>query len=246
MKYILIIVLFCIAGNVRSQQAYEIGRFDRVVVSPHINLVLVKGEREEVKIEALGVDEDKIYVEEHNNLLSIYLEGARYFERNDDFYDNDDRWRSDGYKGVEVTAYVTYSYLESIQIRGAQKLTCLDPIDQDELKVSIYGEVEATFGKLVLDELRLSVFGENNVIVQSGNIDDQIIRCYGTNDLSLEKVFAKEIKLSSFGNNYFNLQADDEIRVTSFGDAEIEFTGNAFISRGIIIGDTNIDRYHIY
>ena len=246
MKYLVIIVVLCFTGNAWSQQSYQIGRFDRVVVSPHINLVLVKGNTEEVKIEALGVDEGEIHVEEHNDLLSIYLEGARYFERNDDFYDNDERWRHDGYKDVEVTAYVTYTYLESIQIRGAQQLTCLDAIDQDRLKVSIYGEVEATFGELVLEEFRLSVFGDNNIMVQSGNIDDQIIRSYGSNDLSLEKVFSDEIRVSSFGSNSFNLQAEDEIRVTSFGDADIEFTGNAFVSRGIIIGDTNIDRYNIY
>ncbi|MGB3464237.1 MAG: DUF2807 domain-containing protein [Cyclobacteriaceae bacterium] len=243
-KYILLMVLLPVAGLAQSPPA--IGNFEKIVVSPHINLVLIKGDDPGVRIESANIDTRKINVETDNNVLSIYLEGARFHNKYEKYerYDNNYRgkWREDVYRGAEVTAYVTYEYLESIQIRGEQIVRAEDTIDQHTFKVVLYGEVDVRLKKVIVKELRLSTFGENEILIESGLASEQVLRCYGENELDLSGIESVDIRSSLYGENRLNLRADGEIKVTAFGESDIRFSGDAFINRGLIIGETYIRR----
>lgn len=245
MKRIAIIILIFLTHNSIAQSDYKIGNFDKVVVSPHINVVLVKGNESSVKIEAKYVDPDLIVVNVLNEVLSIYLEGARYHEKNDRYDHNSRRWKEDSYQHAEVTAYVTFEDLRAVQVRGDQFLRCMDILDQRELKITLYGEVEATFAELNLREFKMSLYGDNEIEITKGVARDQIIRCYGDNEVNLSGLKGDDIKTNLFGDNYLQLFANDEIKLTSFGDSEIEFLGEAYVSKGIVIGDTEVSRLKI-
>ncbi len=245
MKGIAIIFLMGCVFAVKAQSSYRIGNFNRVVVSPHINLVLQKGSDSSVKIEAARVDPDLIVVDVSNDVLSIYLQGARYHENNDRYDYVNGRWKNDSYQDAEVTAYVTFEDLYSLQVRGDQFVRCMDTLDQRSLKIAFYGEVRGLFASLQLREFRLSMFGGNELEVLSGHSRNQYIRCYGDNEVLFKDFEGDEIKVALFGDNALELFANDEIKLTSFGDSEVVFWGDAFVSRGIIIGDTEIDRLKI-
>lgn len=241
-----LVLIFLLPTALYGQDPIRIGDFDKIVVSPHINLVLSYGNDPSVKISSANVDEDKIVVTTENDVLSIYLEGARYHNKYEkqQRYDGNYRgkWKEDIYKDAEVTAYVTFDYLKSIQVRGDQSVTCDDRIDQHSLKMILYGEVDMQMKNISVDELKITTYGENEVTVASGKVDKQVIKCYGENRLNLEEVETDDIRSSLYGENRLNLRADGEIKVTAFGESDVRFRGNAYINKGIVIGDTDIRR----
>ena len=243
-KYL--VLIFLLPQALYAQDPIRIGDFDKIIVSPHINLVLTYGKDPSVKISASNVDEDKIIVDTDNDVLSIYLEGARYGNKYEkqERYDKNYRgkWKEDIYKDAEVTAYVTFDYLKTLQVRGDQTVVCKDRIDQHSMKVTLYGEIDLRLSSVNVDELRINLYGENEVTVESGKVDKQMIKCYGENRLNLDEIETDDIRSTLYGENTLNLRADGEIKVTAFGESDVRFRGNAYVNKGIIIGDTDIRR----
>lgn len=241
-----IILLIFLPAVAKAQAAQAIGNFEKIVVSPHINLVLIEGDDPAVRIESANIDARKINVETDNNVLSIYLEGARFNNKYEKYeqYDKQHRskWREDVYRDAEVTAFVTYNYLENIQIRGEQFVEAQTTIDQHKLKIVLYGEVDVRLRKVNVKELRISAFGENQVRIDSGMASTQVIRCYGENEIELTGMESIDIRSSLFGENRLKLRADGEIKVTALGESDVRFLGEAYISKGLIIGETFIRR----
>ena len=241
-----LVLIFLFPTILFGQDPIRIGDFDKIIISPHINLVLTYGDEPAVKISSANVDEDKIVVTTENDVLSIYLEGARYHNKYEKYerYDSNYRgkWKEDIYRDAEVTAYITFDYLKSIQVRGDQTVTCEDKIRQHSLKMILYGEVDLRMADIIVDELKITAYGENEVTVASGKVDKQVIKCYGENRINLEEVETDDIKSSLYGENRLMLRADGEIKVTAFGESDVSFRGNAYINKGIVIGDTDIRR----
>lgn len=243
-KYIGLILLLPLLGF--SQSSLRIGDFEKIVVSPHINLILIQGDESSVKIESANIDDRKINVDTDNDVLSIYLEGARYhnkYEKYERYEKNHHgKWKEDIYREAEVTAYVTYKYLKSIQVRGEQFVKSDYVINQNSFKIVLYGEVDVQLKEVKVNDLKLLTYGENEIFIESGRIDKQVIKCYGENEINLKGVDTGDIRSSLYGENRLDLRADGEIKVTAFGESDIRFTGNAYINKGIIIGDTDIRR----
>src|ERR1041385_1201477 len=108
MKPPLTLLLFCAAVSLHAQTfEKKVKPFVKVIASPKINLVLVEGANESVKINYANVDPSKINVTVNNNTLRIYLESSRITEKRK-------RVRFDGevrieklYRDAIVTAYVS-------------------------------------------------------------------------------------------------------------------------------------------
>ncbi len=228
--------------NSYSQDSRKIGDFDKIIISPHINIVLARGDNTSVTIESSDVDENKIVVNTDNDVLSIYLEGAKYHNKYEKNKQSDRKWKEDIYKNASVTAYITFDYLRTIEVRGDQFVKCKDKIDQNKLKVTLYGEVKFDFKEVLLDDLKLTLYGENEVTISKGRAKEQVIKCYGENEVNLFNLSSKDIKSTLYGENSLNLMAEHEIKVTAFGESEVRFRGDAYIKKGLIIGDTDIKR----
>lgn len=229
-----------------GQSPTKIGDFEKIIVSPHINLVLIKGNESTVRIESANIDDRKINVETDNNILSIFLDGARYHNKYEKYekYDKNykGKWKEDIYRNAEVTAYVTYRFLKSIQVRGEQFVKSEFPIDQNSFKIVLYGEVDVRLKEVRVNDLKLATYGENEIFIESGSASKQTIKCYGENNIDLMGISTGDIRSNLYGENRLDLRADGEIKVTAFGESDIRFSGDAYINKGIIIGDTYIKR----
>ena len=71
----ILLLLFVATFNVEAQdKIHSVKSFDKIIVSPHIELNLVEGSEESVKIENAKVSEDKINIEVEGKTLRIYLD----------------------------------------------------------------------------------------------------------------------------------------------------------------------------
>jgi hypothetical protein len=123
MKNVFVIGCILTASALWAQEGRKLPRFDRVTVSPHINLVLTHGPDETIRFVAENMDERKINVEVIDGSLRLFLDDARILPPQQTYHENGNRWKKQLYEDASVTAHVTYRELNRLEIRGAQKVS---------------------------------------------------------------------------------------------------------------------------
>jgi hypothetical protein len=213
--------------------------FSKITVSPKINLILHKGTEESIRILYSNINPAKINVEVKGNKLSIYLDQARLVdkrERQNDDYDS----KTSIYRDAEVTAYVTYAHLKSLEVRGEQEITSIGLLENESFKLKAYGESEITFDSLQTQKFKAVVYGENKIKIKGGKAVHQRYRLYGENKIDTRALASTSVSTSIYGEGRLSINASDEVRVSAIGEPEVNVTGTSFINKGIIIGKAEI------
>lgn len=241
MKTILLVAATSLA-LITSATAQEIHSqlkpFDRIIASPHVNLVLTRGDQESIRLVYKGVPEEKINIKQHGHTLHIYLDKARYAEKTSKYGYTTTRM----YTGAQVTAYVTYRSLEELEIRGNQELSCLGPIHSKRFALRAYGENDITFASLTTEYFITKLYGENTLKIDDGKADFQKYSLYGNNDINTVALKSYSATANLFGESSLQLYTDDELKVSSFGEGEVIYAGNAQVNHRLVVGNARISR----
>lgn len=227
------------AAIAQQEMIRTVPAFDKISVSPKINLVLEKGEKESVRITYNNVSSGKIRVEVVGNKLRIYLDQARMVEKRERTPDNHSRVSM--YHDVSVTAYVTYRHVKELEMRGEETLTCDGEIDTDKFKLKVYGEAEVNLASLKAHKFKASLYGVNNIKIKSGKSAHQVYRLFGENKIDTRGLESTTASARIYGEGRLRMNATDEVRINAFGEPKIDISGNPHISRGIIMGRSQID-----
>ena len=74
----LLILVLCMGSTLLAQERTEsLKYFNKLVVSPHIELILIKGDHEQVVWDFKNISEDKLNVELDGKTLHLYLDKAK-------------------------------------------------------------------------------------------------------------------------------------------------------------------------
>jgi len=240
----LVIAALCLSGFRTYAQLAEqaLNPFDKIVVSPLVSMVLTKGVRESVRLDYENIQPDKVNCVVKGKTLSIYLDDAKYNVKQRKWKENGRTHRQPIYRGVKVTAYVTYRELKGLQVRGEEDVTCTGPLTSKKFNLRIYGESRVTLAALQTDYLKAALFGENSLIIQSGKVNTQRFRLFGENTIDTGQLKCKNISTSIFGESKLNIFASNQLKVTTLGQSEILYAGNARLNRRLVLGEANISR----
>jgi hypothetical protein len=233
--------IFCLATTVANAQEIEkeLKSFSKIVASPKINLILKKGDQESIRLVYENVSKGAINIEVRNQTLQIYLDNARKVEKNvDQRYGS----RKSMYHDAVITAYVTYTSLESLEIRGNQELTCVDAIESEEFRLKAYGENEITLASLKTDFFKVSLYGENVLKIKKGKVVEQKYKLYGENKIDTREMKSAFASASIFGEGNVRINSTENVRVDAFGEPSIFVDGGAHVNRRLIFGKTSIHR----
>ena len=218
----------------------DLNSFDKIILSPKINLVLQKGDKESIRIKYSNVALDKINIEVSNNRLRIYLDDARLVEKQKKTHDENYSSKSSIYHDAVITAYVTYRELKVLDVRGEEEVTCDGAIANEKFKLKAYGEVEITLASLHTKNFKAVLYGENKLKIKEGQASHQRYRLYGENKIDTRAFESETISTTIYGEGRLSVNASDEIRINAFGEPQVNVSGNSHISRGIIIGRADI------
>jgi hypothetical protein len=240
-KLLYLAVLVLIAATAHSQNQEfkrDLPSFDQIVVSPKINLILEAGDRESIRLQYARIDEGKINIEVTNGKLHLYLDNARIFEKQERTYDYNSKMSI--YRHAEVTAFVTYTYLKALEVRGEQEVTCLSRLENEKFKLKVYGEAEITLESLYTQKLKAVVYGENKIKIKEGRADHQRYRLYGENRINTRALTSSTVSTTIYGEGRLTVNASDEVRISAFGEPQIDVTGTSYINKGIVFGRVDI------
>jgi hypothetical protein len=234
-------LFFCfISGALAQTKTVNVDPFNKIIISPHIEVELAEGSEESVVIENAKVSMDKINVEVEGNTLRVYLDGAKTVTKSERV--STDKWKGKKslYDGTMATAKITYKTLKNLSIRGEEIVKVKSPISQDDLKLTIYGESKVYFNELVLSEFTVAIYGESYLEITNGKVDRQVYRAYGESEVNTSSMNNHETKITAYGESNFRVNVSDRLKVTCYGETKINYTGDAEVDKGIVIGEAEI------
>lgn len=238
--FTIVIVVVALNGLQAQNNTFNVKSFDKIIVSPHIEINLVEGEQEGVVIENAKVSLDKINVEVEGNTLRLYLDGAKVVTKSERV--SNDHWRGSKslYNGTMATATITYKTLKNLSIRGEEIVRCKSHLKADDFKMSLYGEAKVYFNSVSIDELTVAIYGSSYLEITEGNIKRQVFRAYGESEVNTVGMNADETKITAYGESNFRVNVSDRLKVTCYGETNVSYTGDAEVDKGIIIGEARV------
>lgn len=239
-KLITLITLFYFIGNNAQEKINIDTDFDKIIVSPHIEAVLIKGDKSSIEIEDITVPIEKFKYELKNNVLQVYLEGAKTYTKNKKVVYHNSTRKVPLYKNKVAKVIITYTNVETFSLRGEEKITIKGPVDQNKCKLRIYGKSEVEVNSIDVNDLRITIFGDGYLNMKKGNVEKQKITAYGASKVMVSNVKTEQTKITTYGDGVFQLNASEKIKVTSFGEATVLYKGNAELKKGIVIGEATI------
>ena len=239
---ILLPILFSLIAVAAFAQTKTTSPFNRIIVSPYIQVTLVQGDEESVTVNEIHVEKSKLHIEVNDKTLRIYLEGAKDLPKNEKDYSNGYKESHPLYENTSVVATITYKNLEALSLRGKEDQLCKSPIKGDKFILKIYGESTVTFNEMNLRQLNATLYGESVLEIKAGSVTDQRYTCYGESKVNSLAIDGSTSRVTAFGRANFKLNVTDRIKITSYGEAELYYKGNPAIEKGLNLGDMVINK----
>lgn len=239
--YISLLLVFAFKMAV-AQNTTPVDHFNKVIVSPNIQVTFIEGNEEKVTIEKSTVDSDRINIHVKGKTLRIYLDDAKELVKNEKTYKNGNKVKQPIYKGTVVTATVMYKTLKELSIRGEETIVCKSVLKGDRFRLKAYGEPEILLHEVSLGELKATLYGESNLIIKAGSVKEQKYTAYGESKINSLGISNNTTKITAYGESDFQLNVKDEIKLTAYGESVVSYKGNPSINKGIKIGQVKINR----
>jgi len=237
-----VILLFLNFTNLMAQsKTVAVSNFDKVIISPHIQVTFREGDKEAVIIEQNKEPFEKLNIEVVNHTLRIYLEDAKMVTKSERIRGNNGERRVSKYKGTVVSAIVIYKKLEKLSLRGEQTFVLESPLKMSKLSLNIYGESQVYINEVALDNLYVSIYGESYLEIKKGSITRQKFISYGESTINTIEVNNQSTKITAYGTGSFRFNITDDLKITSYGEATVAYKGNPTVRKGIVIGETKIE-----
>lgn len=241
-KYLLITTAVALIGfkTAKAQEVVAVAKFDRVIVSPHVQVTFTQGDKETVTIENLTVSRDKVNIESNGQTLRVYLEGAKEVTKNEKVKEDEQKRKEPLYKGTVLTVAISYKTLHDLSVRGEETIRLKSKIDQDNFNLVMYGEAQVDIDEVQLKTMHTTSYGESSLNLKSGSIDEQRFTSYGESKIDALAIKNSTSTATLYGEAELRLNVADQIKVTSFGEAKIGYKGSPAIKRGLNIGKVQI------
>ena len=236
-----IFAMVILSSTLRAQdKSFDVRSFDKIIVSPHIEVNLVEGDEESVLIENAKVSMDKINVEVDGKTLRLYLDGAKLVTKSEEVSNDGWRGKKPIYNGTMATATITYKTLKNLSIRGEEVVRAKNQLKARDFKMSLYGEAKVYFDSVAIDQLIVAIYGSSYLEIGEGHVGRQVFRAYGESEVNTVGMNADETKITAYGESNFRVNVSDRLKVTCYGETNVNYTGNAQVDRGIIIGEARV------
>tara|TARA_R110002167_G_scaffold261316_17_gene467842 strand:- start:2062 stop:2823 length:762 start_codon:yes stop_codon:yes gene_type:complete len=238
----LALIMIVLAPTVGKAQLAPISvrAFDKVIISPHIEVTLIEGDQESVSIDNAKLPVEKINVEVEGKTLRVYLDGAKVITKSERIDNGDWKGHKSLYNGTMVTLTITFKKLNNISVRGEEIVHIASALQEKNMKLTIYGESKVYFDNLTVEKLKVAIYGSSYLEITDGAVQHQVYRAYGESVVNAAEIRNKSTKITAYGESDFRVKVSDNLRITCFGEATINYMGSPKIDKGIVIGEASI------
>ena len=164
--------LLFILGLAQAIQAQsfekDLTSFDKIILSPEINLAIVSGDQETIRVDYQGIREDQINVIVKGKTLKLFLDKSRITPKRRKIRTKNYKYSESIYKQAQINAYVTFRTLKRLQVRGEETVLVQNIAEVPSFKLKMYGETRVVIDQVACEKLKAVGFGENNLVIKEG------------------------------------------------------------------------------
>lgn len=235
-------VLMSTQVGVSQEETVKVEPFNKVIISPHIQVIFQESDEESVVIQSNSEDRSKLNIEVNGKTLRIYLEDAKMVTKTEKVDYEEWKGRESIYKGTVVTAIVKYKNLQELSLRGEEKFWFESLLEMEKLVLTIYGDSKVSLNEVNIKNLKTTIYGESVLHIKKGTIENQKYVVYGESEVWASDIENQTTKLTAYGESIYKLNVSERLKVTAYGEAEIYYKGNPDVDKGLVIGEATIDR----
>ena len=237
---LLVLTALGIQHTTAQQKTFTVESFDEIIISPHIEVIFEKADKESVVIENIDVSMDKLHVEVKGKTLHVYLDDAKVYTKSEKVKYDDYKGKQAVYKGTIVSAKIYYKDLKEISLRGDETHKVESILDGEKLSLKIYGASEVYLQEVQVDQFYATMYGECYLEVKNGAANRQRIISYGESEANTFGVKNATAKVTAYGEARIKLNVRDELKVTAYGEASVHYKGSPMVNRGLVLGEATI------
>lgn len=197
------------------------GHFTKVHSGGSWEVILTEGNTEEIRIEAKGVDLDKVKTEIDGDVLKLGLVNGNY-------------------RNISLKFYVTYTDLEGLKCSGSGEMHVESDVIAEDFYIGLSGSGDIYMKNLRADELDASISGSAKIKVQSGSVGEAEISQSGSGDFVAEDLSIEELEVSKSGSGDTFVGDLGEISVRSSGSGDVVYSGSPRMGDIKVSGSSSI------
>ncbi|WPR76316.1 head GIN domain-containing protein [Algoriphagus sp. NG3] len=197
------------------------GHFTKVHSGGSWEVILTEGNKEEVRIEAKGVDLDKVRTEIDGDVLSVGLVKGNY-------------------NNVKLKFYITYKDLEGIRCSGSGNMEVTSPVRSETFYAGLSGSGDVVMDKLEAEELSVSISGSADLKIKSGAVDQAEIKQSGSGDFHGERLAIRDLEVKKSGSGGTHVGDLGNVSVSASGSGDVTYTGTPTLGSVKTSGSSSI------
>jgi len=217
-----LITVFTI-GAFAGKQDRPTGSFTGIEISSAIKVVLTQGNTEKLTLEG---DDDllqRVITETRGNKLIIKLKEGTYNK-----------------SSQEVTAYLTFKTLSSIELSGAVNLNGTNEMNFNDLELECSGATKINL-HLNASKLDCDFSGASNLSLE-GSAQLLNIDISGASKVNAEDLVVKNCNIDCSGASYIAIHVTDKLRAEGSGASKISYKGNPSIVESDMSGASKMSK----
>ncbi|MCE7053098.1 DUF2807 domain-containing protein [Algoriphagus sp. AGSA1] len=183
------------------------GHFTKVHSGGSWEVILTEGSKEEVRIEARGVDLDKVRTEIDGDVLSVGLVKGNY-------------------NNVKLKFYITYKELDGIRCSGSGTMEVTSPVSSEKFSAGLSGSGDILMDKLEAEELSVSISGSADLKIQGGSVERAEIKQSGSGDFHGERLAIGDLVVSKSGSGDTHVGDLGKVSLSASGSGDVTYTGS--------------------
>lgn len=208
---ILFLSVSLLAGA-QNKGTRQMDAFHGVSASASVNAVLVKGNKNEVAIEAYEVDLEDVKTELEDGILKVGIKSKKNWMGN---------WNSK--RKVNVT--ITYTdELDYIGVSSSADLTSKDFIKSNNLKLDVSSSGDMII-EVDVDNLTASISSSGDLDI-SGRADFAKVSASSSADFNGKNLKVKNAELSASSSADISVYVSESLKASASSSGDIEYYGN--------------------
>ena len=225
--FILLMILSLITvftiGAFAGKQDRPTGSFTGIEISSAIKVVLTQGNTEKLTLEGDDDILQRVITETRGNKLIIKLKEGTYNK-----------------SSQEVTAYLTFKTLSSIELSGAVNLNGTNEMNFNDLEFECSGATKINL-HLNASKLDCDFSGASNLSLE-GSAQLLNIDISGASKVNASDFVVKNCNIDCSGASYIAIHVTDKLRAEGSGASKISYKGNPSIVESDMSGASKMSK----
>jgi len=198
----------------------HISNFDKLKIAGPVDIQIVQGTTESLKITAPTEVIDRITVEVTGGVLKIHNKHDNWGKSELSWYGEKSVWQKRHYR---IKAYLTVNMLKSISVSGSGTAKFADGIKADHMSLRLRGSGSME-GKIDTRSLVTTISGSGNIKL-SGNASNSRLKVSGSGVFNAPELITSNSNVHVSGSGDAKINANDSITAGISGSGSVNYTG---------------------